>query len=365
VDIDPYVTVLGAAFAIALVASAVLVRVMRRVRGWRALGELRGRNGPPAVGGIAILAAFAAAPFVAAALSDRADEYFSPKRTEFLGYLGAVALVFVTGVLDDWRALRPREKLAGQTVAAIAVFFAGFRMEDVAFPWGGAVGLGVLALPATVLWVVFFTNAINLIDGKDGVATGVGVFGAAALAAVAAHTHHPAVALLFVAVAGAGLGFLPFNLPSASLITGDGGALLLGFVLSTLAIRGATGIEESVFVGVPVLALGFPVLDAALSAVRRVMDGRHPFSRDTDHIHHRLEAMGLGPLGILAVLYVLSGLFAGAALAVHYLDSLAVEVAVFAGLVALVGLLLSRLGYVVSLWNSRGLASLRGRVARD
>src|SRR5262245_54027823 len=166
---------------------------------------------------------------------------------------------------------------------------------------------------------------MNLIDGKDGLATGVGIFAAAALAAVAANTNHPAVALLFVGLAGAGLGFLPFNLPPASLFLGDGGALVFGFLLSTLSIRGATGGGEEVFVAVPLLAMGFPVLDTLLAAARRVLDRRDPFRGDRDHIHHRLEALSLGPRGSLALLYALSASFAAAALATHYIDSLAIE----------------------------------------
>jgi UDP-GlcNAc:undecaprenyl-phosphate GlcNAc-1-phosphate transferase len=271
--------------------------------------------------------------------------------------------VFAIGVFDDWRAIRPWQKLAGQMAAGLAVYAAGYQLGSIGFPWGGALDLGVLSLPATLLWVAFFTNAVNLIDGKDGVATGVSVLAAVAIAAVASDTHHPAVALLCVGLAGAGLGFLPFNLPSAALILGDAGALVFGFVLATLSIRGATGIEDSVFVSVPILALGFPVLDTLLSATRRLLDRRHPFLGDTDHIHHRLEQLELGPRGVLLALYLLSALFAGAALATHYVNSLVAEVGIFLALAALVALLLGRLGYLVSMWNSPRVLSFRKRVA--
>ncbi|HXH22587.1 MAG TPA: MraY family glycosyltransferase [Dehalococcoidia bacterium] len=363
---DPYVAALAAGFLVALACSASLVQVMPRLPASWPLGGLRSAPGRGAqVGGFAVLAAFAAAPFIAAALSDKAAEYFNPKRAEFLGYLGAVSLVFATGVVDDWRAIRPWQKLAGQLVAGSAVFAAGYRFEAIGFPWGGALDLGLLALPATLLWVVFFTNAMNLIDGKDGVATGVSVFAAAAIAAVAADTGHPAVALLCVALAGAGLGFLPLNLPSAPLILGDAGAQAFGFVLATLSIRGATGIEESVFVAVPVLALGFPVLDTLLAATRRVLEGRKPWSGDTDHIHHRLEQLELGPRGVLVALYTLSALFAAAALGTHYADSLLAEAAIFLALAVLVALVLGKLGYLVSMWRSRRLAGVRRRLAGE
>ncbi len=365
-DIDPYLAALAAAFVAAFAVSAATNGVVRRIPPSESLSGLLGNERrPPQLGGLPILVAFAIAPFVASLLSERADEYFSPKRMEFLGFMGAVALIFATGVVDDLRTITPWQKLVGQVVAALAVYFAGYQLESVAFPWHGSVDLGVLALPATVLWVVFFTNALNLIDGKDGVATGVGVFAAAAIAAVAADTHHPAVALLFVGLAGAGLGFLPFNLPSASLILGDSGALVFGFVLASLSIRGATGIEESVFVSVPILAMGFPVLNTLLAVARRILDRRHPFHGDEDHIHDRLEQLDLGPRGLLLTLYALSALFALAALGTHFVDSLVAEALIFAGLIALIGLTLGKLGYLVSLWNSHRVRSMRARFVRD
>jgi UDP-GlcNAc:undecaprenyl-phosphate GlcNAc-1-phosphate transferase len=361
---DPYVAVLVAGFVVALAASAALQALVRRLPAGLALGGLRGSaTRAPQVGGFAVLLAFALAPFAAAAVSSRAAEYFDPKRGDFAGYVAAVGLVFAIGVFDDWRAIRPWQKLAGQMAAGLAVYAAGYQLGSIGFPWGGALDLGVLSLPATLLWVAFFTNAVNLIDGKDGVATGVSVLAAVAIAAVASDTHHPAVALLCVGLAGAGLGFLPFNLPSAALILGDAGALVFGFVLATLSIRGATGIEDSVFVSVPILALGFPVLDTLLSATRRLLDRRHPFLGDTDHIHHRLEQLELGPRGVLLALYLLSALFAGAALATHYVNSLVAEVGIFLALAALVALLLGRLGYLVSMWNSPRVLSFRKRVA--
>ncbi len=365
-NVDPYLAGLAAAFLVALGLTALLNAAVRRLPAGLPLGGLRGdAANPPPLGGIALLAAFAVAPFIASLLSDKAHEYFAPKRLDYLGFLGAVALVFATGLIDDWRAMRPRQKLIGQTVAAIAVYAAGYRLEAIGFPWRGTIDLGLLAFPATLLWVVFFTNALNLIDGKDGVATGVGVFAAATIAAVAADAHHPAVALICVGLAGAGLGFLPFNLPSASLILGDSGALVFGFVLASLSIRGATGAEDSVFISVPILAMGFPVLDTLLSAARRVLDRRHPFHRDADHIHHRLEALDLGPRGLLVALYGLSALFTAAALGTHFVDSLPAEAAIFTALVVMIALVLGKLGYLVSLWNSHRVRSVRARFVRD
>jgi hypothetical protein len=110
---------------------------------------------------------------------------------------------------------------------------------------------------------------------------------------------------------------------------------------------------------VPIVALGFPILDTLLAAIRRVLDRSHPFLGDEDHIHHRLEVLGLGPRGILAVLYSLSVLFSGAAILLHYVDYFPMELAVLGALLALVAAILTKLGYAVSLWNSHAMVWLR------
>lgn len=362
-DVDPYAAALLFGLLVSLAAAAAVRVTVRRLPAGLPLAGLRGQPGKaPPVGGLALLLAFALAPFLASMVSERAQEYFQPKQREFLGFLAATSLVFLTGLIDDWRAMSPWQKVAGQAVAGLAVFLAGYRLEDIGLPWGGALNLGLLALPLTLLWVVFFTNAVNLIDGKDGLAAGVTVLAALSLAGVAVNTHHTAVALLLVALAGASLGFLPFNLPPASLYLGDAGALTAGFLLSTLAIRGATGPGEEVFLAVPFLALGFPVLDTSLAFLRRLLDRRDPFAGDLDHIHHRLEARNLGPRGSLVALYAISAAFAGAALATHLLHSLLLEGLVVVALALLIVLVLGRLGYFVSMWNSRGLEALRKRL---
>jgi UDP-GlcNAc:undecaprenyl-phosphate GlcNAc-1-phosphate transferase len=362
VNIDPYVAALVAGCAVAFLASALLnVGVQRLPAAFPAGGLAGGPSKAPPVGGIALLIGFAVAPFLAALASDEASIYFGPKHYEFFGYLAAVGLVFLTGLIDDWRAMPPWQKIGGQLIAGCAVFAAGYHLEVIGPPWGGAIHLGLLALPATLIWVVFFTNALNLIDGKDGLATGVAVFAAAALAAVAANTEHTAVALLFVGLAGAGLGFLPFNLPPASMILGDNGSLVFGFVLSTLSIRGATGAEGAVFLSVPFLAMGFPVFDTLLSTTRRLLAGRSPFSGDLDHIHHRFEALSDNPRVSLGLLYFLSAGFATAALATHYLEGLAIEAGIFFAVVGVVIAVIWRLGYTGTLWNSDRVVTLRRR----
>jgi UDP-GlcNAc:undecaprenyl-phosphate GlcNAc-1-phosphate transferase len=360
--LDVYLITLALAVGIGLLATVCLQL------GWRVAGSGalvrpgRGESERARWGGAAIFIAFAVTPFIASAFSDQASEIFSPKSGDFLAFLGACALVFAIGLVDDWREINWKPRLLVQVAAASAVYAAGFTMESIGLPWGPELELGFMAPVITVLWIVFFTNAFNLIDGRDGVALGVAILGAAALAQIAANAEHPTIALLLVAMAGAGLGLLPFNLPPASAYIGDSGAYFLGFVVGALSVRAATGVTDAVFIAVPVVALGFPILDTGLAAVRRMLDHHHPLMRDEDHIHHRLEVAGFGPRGLVLVIYSVAALFAAGAISLHYVHVFPLEVAVLVGTLLLVMVILTRLGYVLTLWNSASIVWLRRRL---
>ena len=360
--LDVYLITLALAVGLGLTATLALLAASRTVRLVGFFHEGRGISERPRWGGVAIFLTFALTPFIASAVSGKASELFSPKSGDFLAFLGACGLIFAVGFVDDWKVLGWRPKLLAQVAAASAVYAAGYSIDEIGLPWGPEFALGPMAPVATVLWIVFFTNAINLVDGRDGVAVGVSILAAATLAQVAANADHPTVALLLVAMAGAGLGLLPSNLPPASVYLGDSGALLLGFILGSLSIRAATGASDAVFVAVPVVALGFPILDTLLAVLRRGLDQRHPLLGDQDHIHHRLEVAGFGPRGLLVVLYAVSALFSGAAILLHHLQVFALEVAVLVGTALLVAAILTRLGYLLSLWNSASVVWLRRRL---
>ena len=360
--LEAYLITLALAVGMGL-GAVLLLQVTARTLRFAGLFQREGSAGErPRWGGVAIFVAFALTPFVASAASEKASEFFSPKSGDFLGFLGACAFIFAIGLLDDWKVLSWRPKLLAQVAAASAVYSVGYRIDVVGLPWGPELTLGLLAPVATVLWVVFFTNAINLVDGRDGVAPGVAILAAVTLAQIAANAEHPTVALLLVAMAGAGLGLLPFNLPPASVYLGDSGAYLLGFILGSLSIRAATGVTDVVFVAVPLVALGFPILDTLLAVVRRTLDHRHPLLGDEDHIHHRLELAGFGPRGLLMVVYTVSALFAAGAILLHYVHVFALEAAVLGGTLLLVAVILTKLGYALSLWNSASMIWLRRRL---
>ena len=361
--VEAYLVTLVLAISLGLAGTLLLLALSRTVRFAAFFHEARGASERPRWGGVVILLVIGVTPFAASGLSERASELFSPKSGDFLLFIGACAFIFAIGFLDDWKKLSWRPKLLAQIAAASAVYAAGYTVDEIGLPWGPELSLGPVVAPVvTVLWVVFFTNAMNLIDGRDGVAIGVAILAAVTLAQVAANADHPTVALLLMAVAGAGLGLLPFNLPPALVYLGDSGAMMLGFILGALAIRAATGANDAVFIAVPLVALGFPILDTVLAAVRRVLDHRHPLLGDEDHIHHRLEEAGFGQRGLLAVLYTVSALFAGGAILLHFVDVIALEVAVLLGTILLIAVILTRLGYILSLWNSASIIWLRRRL---
>jgi UDP-GlcNAc:undecaprenyl-phosphate GlcNAc-1-phosphate transferase len=359
--VGTYLLVLALSIGVGVATTLALLAASRTER-LVTLFNVRGPEEKPRWGGVVLLATFALTAVVASAVSGDAREFLSPKSGSFQGLLAAASLVFLVGFLDDVRLTSPALRSAVFIAGGSAVYAAGYRIDDIGLPWGPDISFGPAGFVVTVLWVYVLTNAFNFIDGRDGVSAGVGVFACVTMAAVAAHSDHPTVALLLIALAGAGLGFLPFNLPPASTYIGDSGAYVLGFLLGTLSIRAATGPTDQVFIFVPLVALGYPIMDGALAFTRRILHHKHPMARDDDHMHHRMEALGAGPRGMLVVIYSLAALFSVGAIMLHWLDKTWIEATVLLALVAVVGVTVGRLGYILTMWNSRSIVWLRQRV---
>lgn len=364
----PYLLAFGAA---ALLALGVTPLLRLRAGAGAPRNAARGERAPqkPRVGGLVIFAAFAGAPFLAALVSEDVARLVSPKWQEIAGLLAAAFFIMLVGYVDDVAELDWPWKTGGQIAAAVVLYTLGFRIGDVSLPGGAALHLGVLDLPVSVFWVWLVMNAVNLSDGHDGVAAGVTALTAGALALVAWNLDHLLITVLFAALAGAVCGFLPFNFPNASRFLGDSGALLLGFLLAALAISGFIDETGRIPLYIPVVALAVPLLDIALAFSRRLLDGRHPFRGDLDHVHHRIERLlGYGPKRLALALYAFSALFAAGAVALH-LTRGSYWFGVVA--VALAGLLLTlslRLGYHRTLTQSllvrrlHGILNRRGRL---
>jgi len=353
---DVYVLVFALAAAVAWALTAFLpLRALAR--------PAEARIGRRRVGGLAVFAGLLAALLLTTLVSSDLADLMNADRKETAGLLGAGLMILLVGLLDDLREVDFKIKFLVQAAAAGLAFLVGYRIEDVSMPWGASFPLEWAAPFVTILWLVFLTNAINLIDGKDGLAGGVAIIAALPLAFIAHNVDRPLVAVEFVALAGACAGFLPLNRPTASRLLGDSGALVVGFLLAALAIEGSTGVTNSMFIGVPIVALGFPILDTLLAFTRRIIDLRHPFLRDLDHIQHRLEGTGLSDSGVLFALYALCLLFAGAALTIHFVGSVWAEFLAFFAYGAAIVLVVFGLGYARSMWRATAMQSMRGLVA--
>jgi UDP-GlcNAc:undecaprenyl-phosphate GlcNAc-1-phosphate transferase len=279
------------------------------------------RHPVPRLGGAAIFLAV----IVAAVVLGRRYRF-----TQFGSILiGATGISFM-GLVDDRWGLRPLIKLIGQILAALLLYATGIYVGTFHHP--------VLNLITTVLWVVYITNAINLLDNMDGLAGGVAAIAAAHFALMCSFSGQYLVGALAIAVLGGCLGFLFYNLNPASIFMGDSGSLFLGFMLA------ATGIkldfpENVTFVTwmVPVLVMGLPIFDTTLVIISRLRRGLNPLTNPgKDHISHRLAAAGLSKREAVLVLYIVS--FVLGLLAIFVTRASVVEGYAVGGLTTLVGL---------------------------
>jgi UDP-GlcNAc:undecaprenyl-phosphate GlcNAc-1-phosphate transferase len=197
-----------------------------------------------------------------------------------------------------------------QILIAAGVYALGVRVAAISFPLGSLQLSGVVSLLLTVIWLVGLSNAFNLLDGADGVAAGSAFFAATAVFLLSVALGHPAIGLVAAALAGALLGFLPFNFPPARAYLGDAGSLFTGFLLAGLAVPGATKGPTLVAIAVPLLAFAVPVFDTTSAFFRRLVRGESPFKGDEDHLHHRLRRAGLSPRQVVSVVYGASAAFA-------------------------------------------------------
>ncbi|MDR1670058.1 MAG: hypothetical protein LBR76_08875 [Oscillospiraceae bacterium] len=225
--------------------------------------------------------------------------------------IGAVIMV-VVGAVDDVLTLPWWAKLAGQLTAALIPVLCGLRVGVLTAPFitaDGTISLGIFNVPITILWIIGITNAVNLIDGLDGLAVGVSGIASLSMLLIAVATGNPAAALLTAAVTGGCLGFLPYNFNPARLFMGDSGALFLGYILSCASILGLFKFYAVVSFAVPFLILGLPIFDTAAAFVRRLSKGQNPLSHgDRKHVHHRLIDMGFSQKQAVAILYSVSAI---------------------------------------------------------
>jgi UDP-GlcNAc:undecaprenyl-phosphate GlcNAc-1-phosphate transferase len=335
-----------AVFAASLVVSVLLTPLMRRLGlRLRAVSGSGGRhvhaNAIPRLGGISLALGWSIPLLVMFLLDDFAIQSLKDG-TDWRVFGVLVGGLFLCGVgaVDDIRGLRAHHKLAAQVLAATVAYVCGYRIDAIALPFGGVLSMGAFALPVTVLWIVGITNALNLIDGLDGLAAGVGFFAALTSFVLAYLSGSVFVALLMAALMGVLIGFLFFNFNPARIFMGDSGSYFLGFVLATTSLAGSLQQKASTAVSllVPMIALGLPIFDTLFSMVRRLLERRSIFSPDRGHIHHRLLDLGLTHRRAVMVLYAVSIVLAATAMAVSLGRKWEVGLAMLAASVVFVAL---------------------------
>lgn len=299
----------------------------------------------PRMGGVAIVTGFFSALLaIFAANTHLAQLSFGHTRL-IAGLLVGSLLVTGLGVVDDVRGVGAKRKLLVQATAATVAYAAGFRISAVSLPLLGTLEFGWMALPLTVLWITAIINALNLIDGLDGLAAGVAFFACVANF-VTGYLGSPTlgnyleVCLLAATLAGAIVGFLFHNFHPATIFMGDSGSMFLGFVLAVIPLFGPGTHKGGTAVGilVPLLALGLPITDMLLAMVRRFLERRSIFAADRGHLHHRLLDLGLTHRRAVFILYGTSVAFTLGALVIYIGRSTVVGLALLSITVIVVGM---------------------------
>ena len=296
----------GRAFLIALILTPIVRDICRSYNFVDRPGFRKIHAYPiPRAGGIPIAIAYA----LALVNYTSGQPWIAPHSPAWKIIPGA-AVIFAVGLLDDFFNLRPLVKLGGQVVAAILVFWCGLRIDTLA-----SFDLPIWAsFLITVFWLLLCANALNLIDGLDGLCAGMGFLATLTLFGVAILRGDTSLAFATFPLAGALLGFLVYNFHPATVFLGDSGALLIGFLLGCYGMISTQKTATLLSVAVPIFALSIPLLDVSLSVLRRFLRNRPIFSADKGHIHHRLLDRGLSPRRAVLVLYLFTALAAAFAL---------------------------------------------------
>ena len=274
----------------------------------------------PRFGGMAIYAGI----MISLAISSVEEE-------EFIALMVGCTMIYILGVIDDLKDLKPLVKLIGQIICAVTVFSMGIRIEFITNYFGpGNMMFGdVACCLITVLWIIAITNAVNLIDGLDGLAAGIAAISALCIGYVSYIHGQYAPTIAMMVIAGAALGFLPYNFNPAKIFMGDGGSQLLGFSIAAVSVLGAVKSATIVVVIIPALVLGLPIFDTFMAIVRRVAKRQSIGTADKEHLHHRIMRAGFGQRRAVMILYCISGIMG--IVAVLYSRGLVIE---YLGLIA-------------------------------
>jgi UDP-GlcNAc:undecaprenyl-phosphate/decaprenyl-phosphate GlcNAc-1-phosphate transferase len=282
------------AFATALFTTPYVRRLALNVGMLDATGERRMHDQPkPRIGGIAVYLGFAFALFAALGYLIQTKQFGDLANLhDLVGLIFGGTLILMVGIWDDVMHMAPRAKLLAQALVAGISMLYGFQIHYITnpvHPSGPPIYFPEwFTVVLTLLWYLGMMNAINFIDGLDGLLSGLTVISAASLILIDLMRGHAEIALILAALAGGALGFLRYNWNPAKIILGDSGALFIGYVFATVSIFGASKTAFAISLLVPLVVLALPVLDTAAAIVRRTRAGKKIYEADRGHFHHQL-----------------------------------------------------------------------------
>jgi UDP-GlcNAc:undecaprenyl-phosphate/decaprenyl-phosphate GlcNAc-1-phosphate transferase len=347
-----------------LLLTPILRTVSRRVGALDLPGERKVHDQPiPRLGGLSIFISFNLVVLVASQIGFFHFPQSFLKEIKFWWLLVASAIALGLGAVDDFKRMPPSVKFFFQIIAGLIVALTINKIEIINLPFG-TIHLGIFSIPVTILWVVAITNAVNLLDGLDGLAAGTSFIVCAAVFGIALLQQNIGIAIFSVILAGSILGFLKYNFHPASIFLGDSGAYFLGFILSVLSLQGGLKGTTTIAILIPIIALGLPIIDTLLAMFRRLLkslhimevdqeknvvkffylDGWSMFKADRQHIHHRLLQVGFTQKKAVMILYGVSLILGGLALSSVYFKSINYALLLTAiGVASYIGI--SKLGY--------------------
>ena len=265
----------------------------------------------PRIGGVAIFLSVTSLIVIALFLNNAIGEAFRGIRLQVVTLFCSASVVFIIGLLDDLRGLPARFKFLTELLAAGSLCLVGVRISSIAVTDTWMLHFGLLGWPLTVLWIVGITNAVNMIDGLDGLAAGISAVACGVIAVFAIHGGNLIMAVLMLALLGSLTGFLFFNFSPAKIFMGDCGSLFVGFVIASASVMCATKSAALVGLALPALALGIPIFDTLFSMLRRFLERRSIFAPDQGHFHHRLIELGIKQRHAVLIIYVVTLFSAG------------------------------------------------------
>ncbi|HPD57652.1 MAG TPA: MraY family glycosyltransferase [Smithellaceae bacterium] len=280
---------------------------------------------------------------------------WTPQRTF---YLAGGLFIFAVGLFDDFRRLGHKVKFLAQILAASLAFYGGVRIESILGFSVAGVYFGLLSWAITVFWFLLFINAINLIDGLDGLAAGITFFAVSVMASISIVQGDYLMGLKFAILSGILLGFLYYNFNPASIFLGDGGSYFIGYVIATFSIIAAVKTTLGTAFLIPLVVLGVPMFDTIFAPIRRFFSGKAIFRADSEHIHHKLFQKGLSYQRVVLILYAVTCVLCAVAIIMIHLRN--GWIALFLSLLLVLALFaVKKLGYFEKFFFDRLYVWLR------